>query len=204
MVRRDDGRLRKEPMTGGVRRLALERRARLRRPERHLERLAAWARSFEGVFPEPAPPRRPVAHWHLPVDQRLVDPPWAERAHQARAVQCLLDAAAAVRRARPAGLDWQRVYAAVSWPKPFGSEVGVFLDPDYGREFEVRDHPTQRWTPIAAGRSLAAELGLAIPEGFVEAGYDERMEEEDPDAPGGLFVLEREIWMIREPLRDLR
>lgn len=187
-------------MSGAVRRLALGRKAKLRKPDRHLDELAAWAKSFAGLFPDAPRPRQPVVHWHLPVDRRLVDPPWAERAHQAKAIQCLLDAAATVRRARPADRGAQRVYVVVTWPQPFDSQFGVFVDPEYGREFERRDHPAQRWTPIAAGRSLASELGLAIPEGFAEAGYDERIEEDDPDAPDGLFVAQREIWMIREPL----
>jgi hypothetical protein len=187
-------------MSAGVRRLALGRIGRLRRPERHLQRLAAWSAGFAGVFPQPARPRQVVEHWHLPVDQRLVDPPHADPAHQAQAIQYLLDAAAAVRRARPPDLGWQRVYALVTWPAPFDSQFGVFLDPEYGRTFEHRDHPTQRWTPLGGSRSLAAEFGLAVPDGFVEAGYHERIEEEEPDEPGGLFVAEREIWMIREPL----
>lgn len=118
-------------------------------------------------------------------------------------MQCLLDAAARLRAARPAAYDHQKVYALISWPAPSGAEVGVFLDPDYGMDFERRTHRSQTWTPLdPAARSLARELGLKVPAGFVEAGYHERCEDEDPEEPDGICVFEREIWMIREPLAD--
>lgn len=180
------------------RRLVFSPARRLRKPGKHLAALAEWAAAFEGAFPEDGDPI--CEHWHLPVDRRLVDPPWANRADQVRALQLLLDAAAALARARPARLAHQRVYALLFWPEPSASEIGVFVDPAYGADFERRDHPSQRWTPLdPAGRSLARELGLAVPDGFSEAGYRERCEEADEEAPGGTSVFEREVWMVREP-----
>lgn len=187
-------------MTGGFRPTPLAPQRRLRSPERHLQKLAAWAEAFDGVFPSS---ERLCVHWHLPVDGRLVDPPWGQRDLQRRALQLLLDAAARVRRARPADRAHQCVYALVPWPEPCGSEFGVFLDPAYAHDFERRDHPLQIWTRLdSRERSLAGELGLTVPPGFCEIGHHERCEDEDPDSPGGLLVSEREIWLFREPLAE--
>ncbi len=50
-------------------------RRKLRAPAKHLAALDAWAESFQGQYPEAS--TRPVVHWHLPADERLVSPPWA-------------------------------------------------------------------------------------------------------------------------------
>jgi len=189
-------------MTYGIRRIVFEPAPRLRKPEKYLAAMVDWAEEFEGAFPEDSEDARQHghAHWHAPVDRRLMDPPWAKREHQRKALQLMLDAAARLRAARPKAQADQRVYVVVPWPEPWAAEVGVFMDPEYGRTFEKRDHPVQTWTPLdPADRSLARELGLEIPEGFIEAGYHERCEEEDEDEPDGLRVYEQEVWMIREP-----
>lgn len=188
-------------MTKPDARLAAGRRRPLRDAERHLARIEAWAAGFAGTYPDPGHRYRLVESWNLPADQRLVDPPQARPEHRRRAAQALLDAASRLAGARPAGRDGETVYALVRWPSLFMAEVGVFLDGDYARNFEHRPHPSQRWTPLdPAQRSLVRELGLAVPAGFIERGYHERIEEEDPGEPGGMFVHEAEIWVIREPI----
>ncbi|MFK4979954.1 hypothetical protein, partial [Klebsiella pneumoniae] len=87
-------------MAKPVARLALGKRRRLRTPETHLAAIEAWAEGFRGVWPD-GQHAGPHVHWHLPADQRLVDPPWAEEKHQARAVAALLVVAAHLRTARP-------------------------------------------------------------------------------------------------------
>lgn len=169
---------------------------------KQFEELAEWAAGFDGYFPDADEDGVfNIPHWHFPVEKELVDPPEAEQANQTRAMQMLLDAAAAVRRARPDSRAYERVYVLISWPEPSDSQFGVFTDVEYGRDFERRDNKYQTWTPIEAeNRSLARELGLQIPEGFAEAGYHARDWEEDPDHPDGERVFEREVWMIREPV----
>ncbi len=168
-----------------------------------LAALDAWADGFAGFFPEPRRPEFDVCdHWHLPVDQRLLDGPDADPDHGRRAVAALLRAAEHMRDARPARRSHRIVYAILDPPGFWSAEVGVFHSPEYARDFEVRTHPSQTWTPLPAGRSALADLGLAPPEGFAEYGYHDRMEDEDEDeaAEGGIRVTEREIFIIREPL----
>jgi hypothetical protein len=180
-----------------VARLARDGARPLRNPERHLKALEDWATGFARTYPEPDP-CRPHVHWHLPADQRLVDPPTARPGHLRRALQALVEAARLLAEAKPAGRTDEIVYVLLNWPEVFMAEVGVFLDPAYGRDFEKRSHPGQVWTPLPPERSLARDLGLILPPGFVERGYRERSEEEDAD--GGLRIYESDIWIIREPI----
>ena len=189
-------------MTYGIRRIVFEPARALRKPEKHLAAMRDWGRSFCGRYPEDDEDarRRGHLHWHAPVDRRLMDPPWAKPAHRNATFQILLDVAGHLRTARPPVLSWQRIYVALFLPEAWASEVGIFTDIDYGRDFEDRDHPGQTWSPIdPAAASLVRDLGLTIPAGFVEQGYHERSEIEDDEAPNGLFVYERDVWMIREP-----
>ncbi|RTL71715.1 MAG: DUF3916 domain-containing protein [Hyphomicrobiales bacterium] len=180
-------------MAKPVARLALPgKRRRLRKPETHLAAIDAWADGFRGVWPEAADDRSHV-HWHLPADQRLVDPPWAAEPHQARALGALLSVAAHLRAARPPEHARQIVYVVLHWPTLFMAEVGVFLDPDYAAGFEMRSATSQTWTPLPEGSSLLQRLGVTCPAGFVEHGYRERYDNGDD-------VTESEVWVIREPL----
>lgn len=173
-------------------RLVLGAPRRLRKPEKHLVAIEAWAESFRGVWPA-MDGHRPHAHWHLPADQRLVDPPWADRTHQVRAVAALLAAAAHLRAARPPECDHQVIYIVLHWPALFMAEVGIFLDPAYAATFERRSDPSQTWTHLQPERSLAERLQIALPDGFAEYGYWERH-------VGDNHVHEGEVWVMREPL----
>ena len=170
-------------------------RRRLRKPESHLERLAAWSRSFENRYPE-VEPGEVCVDWPFAIDERLVDPPFTTPDLQRRALNLLLAAAGHLRDARPAGLADQQVYVMIPWPAPSGAEIGVFVDPDYGRTFAERTHWSQLWTPLdPAERSLAREAGLSLPDGFAETGYHE-ISRDAPDDETSVF--EREIWLFRE------
>jgi hypothetical protein len=93
-------------------RLVAERKPRsLRKPEKHLQAVEAWARSFRGVFPETG---RIHAHWHLPADQRLVDPPLTTAAYQGRCAQALVGAALHLVEARPPEQAHHKVAAIIS------------------------------------------------------------------------------------------
>jgi len=174
-------------------RLALGKARKLRSPAKHLAALDAWAETFRDWYPDPS--GRAVVHWHLPADQRLVSPPWAEAAHQAHALTALLQAAARLRAARPPARRGETIYVVTHWPEMFMAEVGVFYDAAYAAAFEVRTSPLQTWTPLPAPRSLARELEVDVPPGFEEHGYNER-QQDGPSEP----VFSSEVWIWREPL----
>lgn len=156
---------------------------------RLIREIEEWARGFEGQWPEQT--SRPVSHWHLPADQRLVDPPSAKRGDQRKCAAALLEAAGHLSRARPANCAGPQVYAAICWPEMFMSEAGVFHDAEYAQGFDHRAGPYETWTPFdPAARSLAKELGLAVPEGFDERGFSVARTDDDVTYTG-------EIWLYR-------
>ena len=169
-------------------RLALGNNRALRKPEKHLEALDRWALGFRKFFPEGH--TGPVWHRHLPADQRLVDPP-SKFEHRRRALRALLESAGNL-AANPKREGRGIVYAAVFLPKPFMSEVGVFFDIDYARDFERRPGPHQIWRSLGE-RSFLSEFNLEVPTGFVERGYRETSQGDDEP-------FEQEVWMIREPI----
>ncbi|QCK87095.1 DUF3916 domain-containing protein [Phreatobacter aquaticus] len=188
-------------MVKPVIRLSFGKSRPLRKPEKHVAAVEDWAAAFSGTFPGPGGPSRPCEHWHLPVDQRLVPLAQQNPDYARRLLQALLEAGRHLVAARPEARTRDTVYVAVGWPDMFMSEVGVFLDPAYGRDFERRTHRYQTWTLLnPRARSLVAELGLILPEGWVEHGYHERQEDPDDEAPGGIRVFEDEIWVLREPI----
>jgi hypothetical protein len=184
----------------GVPRLYLGRRPRpLRNAERHLAALDAWAAEFQDTFPaDDAHPH--CETYSLPADMRLTDRPTTRPEHQARCAQAMLTAAAHLRAARPAALFHQKVAVMTFQPDMFMSEVQVFTDPDYYRMFEVRTGRYQVWTRLPPERGLVRELGLVLPESFVERGWLNREEDEDPDEPSGRRIFTNEVWMIGEPV----
>jgi len=188
-------------MTKPVPRLALGKTRPVRNAEKHLKAVEDWAAGFAGFFPAPGDRYRPCDHWHVPVDQRLVDPPNARPEHQRRVLQAMIDAARHLVAARPKNRTKEKVYILTRWPDLFMAEVGVFLDPAYGRHFECRAHRYQTWTPLdRRRRSLVRDLGLVLPTGWRERGYHERQEDPDDEEPGGIRVFESEVWVIGEPI----
>jgi hypothetical protein len=156
---------------------------------RLIRQIEKWARGFEGKWPEET--TRPVSHWHLPADQRLVDQPSADRDDQRKCASALLLAAEHLSRARPVHCADAQVYAAIFWPEMFMSEAGVFHDADYARDFDLRAGPYETWTPFdPASRSLARELGFAVPPGFTESGFAVVRTDDDVTYTG-------EIWLYR-------
>lgn len=173
-------------------RLALGNRRKLRNPRKHLAALDTWAESFRDRYPERT--TRPAAHWHLPADERLVSPPWAETAHQAHALKALLRAALLLSAARPPGRAGETVYVISHWPSMFMAEVGVFLDPAYARTFEIRSSPHQTWTRLPQERDLAQALSVEIEAPLEQHGYREVMQREADES-----AFETEVWIWREP-----
>ncbi len=115
-------------MTRAVARLALGKTRPLRNVEKHLRAVDDWAAEFAGFFPPPGDAFRLCAHWHVPVDQRLVDPPDARPEHQRRVLQAMIDAAAHLAAARPAERAGDKIYVLItgqpcSWRRSGSSSI---------------------------------------------------------------------------------
>ncbi len=162
-------------------------------PVRALRALRVWAaalgedwdwRPYEGCG---------YFHWKIPVGRALVSGRGARLAIQSRCVQVLIDAAADLAARKPKSLRHTRVVAVINLPDLFASEVCVFFEQAYFKDFAPRDSADQAWMPI--DDSLARRWDLQAPEDFGEVGY--RTVTRDIDY-GSNRVDEGEVWMIGE------
>lgn len=133
-------------------------------------------------------------HWKLPTSHYLVSAPTARLPVQATCAQILLDTAKRLAQEKPQGLKHTRVYAIIDFPNMFQSEVCVFFDPDCIAELTACNSDDYRWTRKSGG-SLVDRLGLSLPVGFEELGFDTYSRDDSVDPP---FIEEGEIWLIGE------
>lgn len=166
--------------------------------EQQLRAVERWSQSFENIFPD-AEATRGHAHWHMPVDQALTDPATSGSDVQRRCAQAVIDGAAAMSVARPPAKAHMRVAALICLPDLFMSQICLFSDPRYFRNFANRTHSRQCWTPVPSGHRLSVKLELTIPNGFIERGFHERLQEPDEtDASRLVVTYEGEVWMIAD------
>ncbi len=135
-----------------------------------LRRLEEWA---DGIAFPGAPFRPDAGHngHKPPVAQDLVDPPLVTPQTQRRCIELMLAAAQRLARIKPEALAKTRVAAVVPFPALFHSAVDVFFDEAYWGAFTARNTVDQRWRRLEPGKSLARQLGFAVPPGFREHGY---------------------------------
>lgn len=166
--------------------------------EQELYAVERWSQSFSHAFPD-AEATRGHVHWHLPMNQGVAGSLTNRSEIQRRCAQALIDGAAHVSAARPLAKAHMRVAALICQPDMFMSQICLFSDPAYFRSFTHRTHPRQRWTPLPPDRRLSRELGLMVPCGFSEFGYQEIMHEPDEtDASKLVVTYDGEIWMIAD------
>ncbi len=168
------------------------RKAKPRRPKRQLRALRRWAERHAGYFPVEFADMDSM-NWKIGVGSDLVRPPTTTPELQAQCAQCLIDAAAHMARAKPPEFADARVVAIIPLPDMFGSEVRVFFDEGYFEYFTDRDTDDQRWTPLPENRSVIAEMGLRLPDGFAVIGFAETIDDEDEEG-----IREGEVWLIGE------
>jgi len=155
-----------------------------------LRRLDRWVRQTRGTFPLQDNGR--LFHKELaPLDLQPAGDDAQLNALRKAIVQAHVNVAGNFMAARPREA-LAKVAAVVRWPSSEWSQVCVFFDLDYFRNFEVRDGELQRWTPLPANRSLSRELGLRVPVRLRERGYHElRLDPVSEAAP-----QEGEVWLI--------
>lgn len=159
---------------------------------RELRALRRWSENLS--FPAAPFEGHGYYHWKLPMPRALVSSPMARRPVQATCAQVLIDAAARLANEKPRGLEHARVFAIIGFPDLFHSEVCVFFDLDDLAAFCARDSDDDRWT-LKPSDSLVRRLGLSLPRGFEEQGFDTFNRDNTFDPP---FIEEGETWLIGE------
>lgn len=158
-----------------------------------MRRLRSWAAGLGEGFDWKPYEGCGYFHWKLVLPYSLVSGPTARPALQSRATQVLIDATRALIDRRPSSLASARVVAIINLPDMFGSEVCVFFDEAYFRDFAPRDNEDQAWTAVEA--SLARRWDLRLPPNFGERGFATEERDCDFDPPR---VTRGEVWMIGE------
>lgn len=153
------------------RRLALSNK-KIRNIPRRLKALAKWSTDFEGCFPDDLTQEEKYCHWKIPVITTLVEGKQATPAIRKECAQQLINAAGHLLLARPAEAITSRIVASIVIPDMFSSEVCIYTDLDYHRGHI----PSADDLCCISDRSLAAQWGLALPEGMSERGIRGRVE----------------------------
>ena len=88
----------------------------------------------------------------------------------------------------PQDAGFCKVVGIIVYPELWNSQIVIFKNEEYYRNFWDRKGPYQTWTPIE-GRSFAEERGISS--GLKEVGYEEVLNDED-------FTRRSFIWCYME------
>ncbi len=141
----------------------------LRGIKRRLNALDKWADSFEGYFPID---QQYEKHWNckIPVLDRLVNLPTSNKIIQGHCVKAMFRAMFLLNQAKPAKLIDAKVTVLLTYPSLFESELCIFFDEDYFKNFYSRDNEDLSLSPLV-NQSLMDELGVNLPKSIKETGF---------------------------------
>lgn len=80
---------------------------------------------------------------------------------------------------------------AIDLPNLWLSQIIVFFEDDYYKNFFKRNTEYQRWILLSENRNIEREWGLSIPENMKVKGYSEKVIDED-------YTYNGELWFIGE------
>lgn len=137
---------------------------------RRIRALEKWITQFEGRFPEELQKEDRYFNWKIPVLQNLIEGRHTSKEIQAKCAQCLIDACHGLIQAKPSTAQDCRVTCVVCLPDMFTSEICIYLQEAYFLSHTAHSHDSYGFSKVIAGRSLAQEWGLRVPEGMGELG----------------------------------
>lgn len=91
-------------------------------------------------------------------------------------------------------MEHARIFAIIGFPDMFSSEVCIFFDPNYLAAFCARHRDDERWTRKSSD-SLVGRLGLRLPPGFEEQGFDTFTCDATFNPP---YIALGETWLVGE------
>ncbi len=129
-------------------------------------------------------------HIHLPLAQSFIDSPRLPQSVKRLCLQTLVEGIVHLIKSRP-HTQASRVVAALTQPSLWGSQIIIFLNEEYFRDFFIREDDVQQWIPLPDDSSFLRKWSIVLPPGLSIRGYKEIMSDTD-------FHYEGEIWFIGE------
>jgi hypothetical protein len=160
------------------------------------QRLERW--TAELPFPEAPHPGLGYHDLSLPVHDALVRPPGLHPDTPRRLAELVLRGASGLVAKRPPHGPATRVIAYLPLDDLLEAGIDVIFDEAYWVGFMNRTTYEQTWTPLGAERSLAAEMGLAVPSGFREQGFHTHHRDDSNEPPQD--DQQGETWVFYEVL----
>ncbi|MPM60133.1 hypothetical protein SDC9_106980 [bioreactor metagenome] len=163
----------------------------VRGQKRKLSNLKRRFESLSEFFPDDSYVNDKYYHFHFPGAQNLVDSKNSTSKLRKTCIQLMIDSAYNLYKKRPESNVNNRIVCAIDLPFIWDSQVIIFYDKDYFKDFFNRDTDDQRWTEIKSNSSIIDLFGLKCPDGFLVKGFIEEIEDED-------YKFKGQIWFIGE------
>ena len=159
----------------------------LKRKSRNLENRII---SYTEFFPEE---EDRYWHLHLPCRSNLIDSIKTPFSLRRSIIQLLIDRTNHLINSRSEELElgYAHVLLALNFPNLWNSQIIVFYDQEYFRNFFDRNSPSQLWTKLPSTRDIIREWKLNLPPSLDVVGYKEDISDEE-------FEYSGELWFIGE------
>ncbi|MEL7654330.1 MAG: DUF3916 domain-containing protein [Bacillota bacterium] len=160
----------------------------IRGVRRKMDSLIKNIDKYTEAFPEQDGDR--YWHLHLPTSQKFIDSYKTPLSVRRKCIQILIERVKHLNDIKPYGIQ-SKIVAAINLPFLWDSQIIIFFDQNYYKNFFDRNSEDQKWTLLQQNRNIKKELGLIIPETMQVRGYLEELNNEDDCYVG-------ELWFIGE------
>lgn len=129
-------------------------------------------------------------HLHLPTSQGFIDSNRTPIGVKKACVQTLLKQAILLVDKKPNSLEYYRVVVYIDFKELFDSQIIVFAEESYFKQFFNRKNDSQKWIPFGKERSQPWRIN--IPQNMNALGFEETIRDEVGKA------YKKDIWFIGE------
>ena len=159
--------------------------------KRRKKTLKKWISDITKQMPNPSECGLGYWHLHLPFAQTYVYSSKLPNKFRREIMQSLIDRVSYLKSIKSKGQAEYRIYALVSLPNLFDSQLVVYPHNSWFDGFFERDSEEQKWIALDTSGNLILEWELNCPSNIQIKGFKEVISEED-------YYFEGEIWFIGE------
>jgi len=130
-------------------------------------------------------------HLHLPFSQEYLESDKVPIKFRKEIMQTLINKVCHLKNLKTPLQEQYRIYAVISMPNLFDSQIAVIPDKSWFNGFFERDTSEQKWLPLSLNRDVIKEWELYLPPGLEVKGFEEIISDDD-------YYYEGELWFIGE------